>query len=63
MNLKDYLDKLIEEHKETKTLFTYKEFKVSLLKNCKILKDVSDDLLIQVVSDAYKYYYNILEEK
>ena len=62
MSLKDYLDKLVEEHEETKTLFTYTEFKNSLLKNCKILKDASDDLLIQVLSDAYEYYKYMMED-
>lgn len=59
MSLREYLDKLIKEHKETETVWTEPQFRENMRKDVPSLKKVSEE----VWTTAYSYYRQEVEKK
>ena len=58
MTYRDWIFKLIEEHKEVHIEYTIQEF-ISAID--KILKGVSEDLKEAIITDGYKFYLEKLK--
>ena len=52
MTLTEWIEKLIQEHKETGTFLSYVDFKTMVVKELPIMKSKS----LKVWHDAYNYY-------